>query len=634
MTGHEHDPTVEQRIARLERLVEELRASVRAAEASEPTEPTRAAAARAAQPSGAGPQPGRTREDPTAEDPTAEDASWRRFAQQGAEAAPGATRDPGASGAPRGGGSAAGEPGPTGSGGTGPFPSPPPLAEAGERWLGRVGVGFVVLAFAFLFKYALDQGWIGPAARLVVGLVTGAVMLLVGLRLEGSRERYSQYLLGGAIGIFYLVGFAAYQLYELVPFPFAFAFMAATTVLAFVLAERQRLPSLAVVGASGGLSTPFLLYTGSGNVPGLTVYTTLLLAGAGTVQFLRGWRSLLLVLGLGGLLVMGIAVAGSSGLEDWVVLAGVLAAWALFGALPLVRAALARTEPEQWPEPPLPGLLSTAATPEGIGLLLLRVACVAAALIACLEIAVLFPLGEGASAALFAAAFAVYVLLAWRLSDTPRALNAAAETAAILIVVAVLILMRDWWALLPLAVVGGLMHLARGRWSLGGVGVLAHVLFLALAFSYASGGFDAIGISTRSWTLPLRLSLLASILTAFAVSFALPGATGRMIYRLGAHLALLLWLAVEFEPLPQGQGLISLTWGLYGAALLLASFRVRDRKLQLTGLATLGIVAAKLLLVDMAQLDMIWRILLFMGFGSAFLGLSYLINRPQVERRG
>jgi hypothetical protein len=31
---------------------------------------------------------------------------------------------------------------------------------------------------------------------------------------------------------------------------------------------------------------------------------------------------------------------------------------------------------------------------------------------------------------------------------------------------------------------------------------------------------------------------------------------------------------------------------------------------------------------------MIWRILLFMGFGSAFLGLSYLINRPQVERRG
>jgi hypothetical protein len=29
----------------------------------------------------------------------------------------------------------------------------------------------------------------------------------------------------------------------------------------------------------------------------------------------------------------------------------------------------------------------------------------------------------------------------------------------------------------------------------------------------------------------------------------------------------------------------------------------------------------------MAQVDVVWRILLFMGFGAAFLGLSYLINR-------
>ena len=47
--------------------------------------------------------------------------------------------------------------------------------------------------------------------------------------------------------------------------------------------------------------------------------------------------------------------------------------------------------------------------------------------------------------------------------------------------------------------------------------------------------------------------------------------------------------------------------------------------------ATLGLVAAKLLVVDMAQVDVIWRILLFMGFGAAFLGLSYLINRQSAS---
>ena len=35
---------------------------------------------------------------------------------------------------------------------------------------------------------------------------------------------------------------------------------------------------------------------GSGNVPALVLYTTLLPAGAGAIQFLRGWRLLLLVL--------------------------------------------------------------------------------------------------------------------------------------------------------------------------------------------------------------------------------------------------------------------------------------------------------------------------------------------------
>jgi hypothetical protein len=29
--------------------------------------------------------------------------------------------------------------------------------------------------------------------------------------------------------------------------------------------------------------------------------------------------------------------------------------------------------------------------------------------------------------------------------------------------------------------------------------------------------------------------------------------------------------------------------------------------------------------------DVVWRILLFMGFGASFLGLSYLINREAGE---
>ena len=43
----------------------------------------------------------------------------------------------------------------------------------------------------------------------------------------------------------------------------------------------------------------------------------------------------------------------------------------------------------------------------------------------------------------------------------------------------------------------------------------------------------------------------------------------------------------------------------------------------------IGALAGKLLLVDLAQLDPVWRILLFLGFGATLLGLGYLINRPR-----
>lgn len=504
------------------------------------------------------------------------------------------------------------------------------LAGHGERWLGRVGVAFVVLAFGFLFRYAFDQGWIGPGFRLVLGLVAATAMLGVGLRLEGSRERYSQYLLGGAVAVYYLVGFASHELYALVPFALAFAFMCAVTVLAFVLAERQRLPSLAVIGASGGLSTPFLVSTGSGNVPGLIVYTTLLLAGAGALQFLRGWRSLLLVLGFGGLMVTGLAVAMASGpsdlLEAGITTVGVLTAAAVFGVLPLLRAHLRRTDPEGWPEPPLPDAAAQIASPDGVALGLLRIGCVTAAFTGVLELGGLLELERATLGVLFGLAFMVYLALARGLSETRPALQASAETASLLLVLAITLVLFDYRVMLPLAVVGAAMHSAHARWSLPGVAFLAHLLFAQLLLLVV-GRLDVLGVAAGSPFGVRELGALGAIALAFSTTFVFSSTTARRAYRIAAHVAFMAWLATQLGPLERGQELISLSWGVYGIALLLVSLRMRDRGVQLAGLATLGVVAAKLIVVDMAQVDVIWRILLFMGFGAAFLGLSYLINR-------
>ena len=186
--------------------------------------------------------------------------------------------------------------------------------------------------------------------------------------------------------------------------------------------------------------------------------------------------------------------------------------------------------------------------------------------------------------------------------------------------------MQSGWGVRGAAVGGAAMRMSGGRWGLRGVSLLAHALFGILAAWFISR-LGAVAAATESQFGLLELTILSTIVIGFATSFGLPGQQARGVYRIAAHVAFLLWIAGQFVPMDLGQEFISVTWGLYGIALLLLSFRLEHRGVQLAGLTTLGIVAGKLLLIDMAQVDVVWRILLFMGFGAAFLGLSYLINR-------
>ena len=95
------------------------------------------------------------------------------------------------------------------------------------------------------------------------------------------------------------------------------------------------------------------------------------------------------------------------------------------------------------------------------------------------------------------------------------------------------------------------------------------------------------------------------------------------IYILVAYLALLAWFLRELGSLPDGNGLVSITWGLTGSTLLWVGLRRSQLDIFKAGFATLVLVAIKLLIVDLANLNVIWRILVFMGFGGAFLFLSY-----------
>jgi uncharacterized membrane protein len=68
-------------------------------------------------------------------------------------------------------------------------------------------------------------------------------------------------------------------------------------------------------------------------------------------------------------------------------------------------------------------------------------------------------------------------------------------------------------------------------------------------------------------------------------------------------------------------------WLVYGIGLMVLGIRSGLRKLRLAALGVIGLVCAKVFLVDMAGLAGLWRVLSFLGLGLALIGLGAVYRR-------
>jgi uncharacterized membrane protein len=200
----------------------------------------------------------------------------------------------------------------------------------------------LLLGVIFLVKYSIDQGWITPAIRVMFGLGLGLALAIIGVRIYGKKRHHSLVALGGAVATFYICGFAMYQMYALTPYYVAFSLMALVSAAAFVFSIKQDEPILSFVAALGAFVAPFLLYTGQDNVPGLMLYTSLVIATTCAVYLARGWVSLITLAAVCGWLIMLITVDSplDGQRENLAVQLAVALGWLFFWGSPLMRLAL------------------------------------------------------------------------------------------------------------------------------------------------------------------------------------------------------------------------------------------------------------------------------------------------------
>ena len=161
----------------------------------------------------------------------------------------------------------------------------------GRRWVGWVAVLLILFATAFFLKYAFDNRWIGELGRVSIGITFGILMCLGGYRYQQRGWRvFSQILTAGGIILLYLSTYAAFGYYHLVGQKTAFAYMLILIAEAAALSLVYNAPAIAIMALIGGLLTPPLLHTDRNQYRSFFMYLFVLDAGA--LALLKHWRGL------------------------------------------------------------------------------------------------------------------------------------------------------------------------------------------------------------------------------------------------------------------------------------------------------------------------------------------------------
>jgi uncharacterized membrane protein len=165
-----------------------------------------------------------------------------------------------------------------------------------RRWAAWLGGLALALGGIFLVKYSIEQGYLGPAARVTAGLLLGLVLLAAS---EAARRKPLAAPLGpvpvdyvpaalaaAAVAVLFASLYVAYAVYDLISAGLAFPLLAGVSFGGAALSLVHG-PFLALLGLAGAYVVPLLVSTHEPSVPRLLAYVLVVTAGC---LFLVRWR--------------------------------------------------------------------------------------------------------------------------------------------------------------------------------------------------------------------------------------------------------------------------------------------------------------------------------------------------------
>ncbi len=466
------------------------------------------------------------------------------------------------------------------------------------------GVALVVLAVGFAASTAISKGWVGPILQLIGAVALSLFLIVVGLRFRARRPRWSTALASGGVAGLYAT-FASSLFFQQTNDVTSYVMVSVVAVLALLLMYRARLEWLAVVIVGGG-AVAYLVVDHWEQSDLRTVIGLVALVGlARGVAAIRRWTVARVVVHGLGLLIMVIAAGQADAWSVRVVV--VLGALGVMASLVTV----APVDPQRWAERVENQLLALTG---GWALL---VAFMTSAPISRHE--------AGWIAAGVAAGWLGCSLLLGRRLGRNRWVSMLLGSS-LAASVSLLLLLLHWELLfVGLAVQGlGLVVLARNLDGNRRVFVYGSLLLGVVSFRLLFGGINAWFDELSVGDNVVRVVML--VLLGIAVRALRPGRV-----RNGLALSLVPLLMVTVAALfvhgPQGQATVSVIWAVIGAAAFVVGASRRLPELGGVGLAALAVTVAKLLVIDMAEVEALWRALLFLLVGLGLIRLGIMLPK-------
>ena len=520
-------------------------------------------------------------------------------------------------------------------------------------WLSRVGMGFLVLGVLFLYGYAIDQGWITPPIRVLAGAIVGGVLFEAARRVRSKTESapvtklgFRELLLGGGLAVWYLTAYAAAVRYQIIPIPAARLIFFLLAILSTWIALQEHREIFGLVAILVGFATPFILPAPVNSMAELSLYLGAVTAMGLVIYLLRGWQSILWI----SFVAFWLSAAQTANVQSSPARGSIalsillLVAAFAFTRVPLLRRQLLALGSPRYTATPATGddklveamnSISAAlgggkSAPDSLIVWVLMLLSVV------LAIALLGNVWPRVPDESWGAAFALLGL--GGVEYFRRGYQSDAEISHAVVTAAV------FWILIGVnrlatvpesfpasALVAALvMYFAPSR-SAGPrtLAKLAIVIALMAIAGYELS-FDDTNLVHVRWVVSELVTLGAA---AFVSRRLIASTTERVQGIALAGASYLVGLIVVWSALnPVWPPLVTTSYAIIGAVLLILSRRDEaDSLYTYLGGVTMLIVVGRLLLVDLAAVETIWRVLLFLVCGAVFLITAYQMQ-PRTRR--